>query len=350
MEPTEYKVYILNQVISGPLKITICDDSSLARKQLSHTISHWDAQISFATNGLEAIDAIKQGRAQLLFLDLNMPVSDGYDVLEIIKTEQLVTKVIIVSGDVQEGARKRIFDLGALAFIKKPMKTDDFERTIKSSGLLDIFPLLLKPAKTPISDQLTLSVPPEERLQEIANIATGKTAAKLAELFDNFINISIPKVNIITNSDLYMMIKGSNHDDLTANISQGFVGSGIRGESVLIIDKASLPSIAKILGFNVKYNPKLELDILFDLASLLGGSFMKAFFDQLNIKHINQSIPATLEFDDQFEYLTVSPTMKNSLAIEISYLLPEHNIQCDLLLLFTLNSIESMNKRTEHYS
>jgi CheY-like chemotaxis protein len=340
----------LNQVTNDLLKITICDDSSVARKQLSNAISHWEADVFFATNGLEAIEAIKQGRAQLLFLDLNMPVSDGYCVLEAIKKEQLVTKVIVVSGDVQEGARKRIFDLGALAFIKKPMKTNDFEKIIKSSGLPDIFPSALAPTKTSISNQLAFNIPPEERLQEIANIATGKTAAKLADLFDNFINISIPKVNIISNSDLYMMIKGSDNDDLTANISQGFVGSGIRGESVLIIDRASLPCIAKILGFSVKYNPKLELDILFDLASLLGGSFMKAFFDQLNIKHINQSIPATLEFDDQFEYLTLSPTMKNSLAIEISYHLPDHNIQCDLLLLFTLNSIESMNKRTEHYS
>ena len=340
----------MNQATNDLLKITICDDSSLARKQLSHNISHWDATISFAKNGLEAIDAIKQGRAELLFLDLNMPIFDGYCVLEAIKKEKLITKVVIVSGDVQEGARKRIFDLGALAFIKKPMKNEDFEKVIKSSGLAEIFPLALKPVKKSLTEQLQFSIPPEERLQEIANIATGKTAARLADLFDNFVNISIPKVNIISNSDLYMMIKGSNHDDLTANISQGFVGSGIRGESVLIIDKSSLPPIAKVLGFSVEYNPKLELDILFDLASLLGGSFMKAFFDQLNIKHINQSIPATLEFDDQFEYLTESPTMKNSLAIEISYILPEQNIQCDLLLLFTLNSVESMNKRTEHYS
>ena len=87
------------------IPILICDDSSFARKQMVRALpDNWDVCISFAENGEEAITAIKAGKADILFLDLNMPVLDGYGTLKIISEQDLPTLTIVVSGDIQPEA------------------------------------------------------------------------------------------------------------------------------------------------------------------------------------------------------------------------------------------------------
>ncbi len=107
------------------LAVIICDDSALARKQLARSLpGGWDISITFANNGQEAIDAIKQGKGDLVFLDLNMPVMDGYETLEVIRREDLASLVLVVSGDIQPEAKKRVMALGALDFINKPINAE----------------------------------------------------------------------------------------------------------------------------------------------------------------------------------------------------------------------------------
>ncbi|TGG95529.1 response regulator [Natronospirillum operosum] len=120
-----------------PTSVLICDDSSLARKQMARALPRqWEVDISYATNGEEALAAIKAGQADVLFLDLTMPVMDGYEVLEHIRREDLPTVVIVVSGDVQPEAVARARSLGALEFIKKPIDPDKTLAALTQYGLL----------------------------------------------------------------------------------------------------------------------------------------------------------------------------------------------------------------------
>ena len=91
------------------LPLLICDDSSFARKQMARSLPEaWDVAITYATNGSEGIEAIRAGKGDVLFLDLNMPVMDGYAVLSTIRKEDLPTIVIVVSGDIQPEAREKV--------------------------------------------------------------------------------------------------------------------------------------------------------------------------------------------------------------------------------------------------
>jgi two-component system chemotaxis response regulator CheY len=104
------------------LPVLICDDSSFARKQMKRALpDDWDIDLTFATNGLEGVEAIRQGKGEVVFLDLTMPEMDGYGVLEIIRKEDLPAMVIVVSGDIQPDAQERVKKLGAMAFVKKPI-------------------------------------------------------------------------------------------------------------------------------------------------------------------------------------------------------------------------------------
>ncbi len=59
-------------------RILICDDSAMARKQMARALPQdWDTELQYAANGREALDLVREGQADLLLLDLNMPDMDG---------------------------------------------------------------------------------------------------------------------------------------------------------------------------------------------------------------------------------------------------------------------------------
>ena len=102
--------------------VLVCDDSLVARKQVAKCLPQdWDVAVHFAKNGQEGLASLTAGKGDLLLLDLNMPVLDGYGTLEAIQKQGLKTKVIVVSGDIQPEARDRVISLGALDFIRKPV-------------------------------------------------------------------------------------------------------------------------------------------------------------------------------------------------------------------------------------
>jgi DNA-binding NarL/FixJ family response regulator len=103
------------------IALLVCDDSMMARKQLIRALPpEWPVSISQACHGEEAMLMLRQGVVEVMLLDLTMPVMDGFEVLAALRSEGLSPKVIVVSGDVQEEAIRRVTELGALAFIKKP--------------------------------------------------------------------------------------------------------------------------------------------------------------------------------------------------------------------------------------
>jgi len=119
------------------IPLLICDDSMMARKQVARSLPDgWDVDITFATNGLEGIQAIREGKGEMVFLDLTMPEMDGYQVLEAVKNEQLDAMIIVISGDIQPTAHQRVTSLGAIAFIQKPVNPEKLSETLKKFGLI----------------------------------------------------------------------------------------------------------------------------------------------------------------------------------------------------------------------
>ncbi|SEE97356.1 Response regulator receiver domain-containing protein [Burkholderia sp. WP9] len=119
-----------------PLPIVIADDSLLARKVLTKALPpDWEVDVSYATNGREALDLYREGKASVMFLDLTMPDMTGYQVLEALQHEDLNTFVIVVSADVQPVAQQRVRALGAAAFIAKPVTPQAVLPILKEYGL-----------------------------------------------------------------------------------------------------------------------------------------------------------------------------------------------------------------------
>ncbi len=118
-------------------KVLVVDDSTTSRKMLIRSLPpDWDIELSQASNGLEALEAYRAGKAEVMFLDLTMPEMDGFQVLETLQKEGLDSFVIVVTADIQPQAEARVKKLGAMGFIKKPVNMQKLVELLKEYGIL----------------------------------------------------------------------------------------------------------------------------------------------------------------------------------------------------------------------
>jgi chemotaxis protein CheY-P-specific phosphatase CheC len=321
------------------IPVLICDDSSMARKQMARALpSDWDVKVRFANNGVEGLDALRAGQGEVLFLDLNMPEMDGYEVLQAIRSQDLNTMVIVVSGDIQPEAHQRVMQLGALAFIKKPVDSVQLEEILNQYGI--------RGKSKGERRSIEIEVDFLDACREIANVAMGRAADLLARLLNAFIILPIPKVNMIEMSDLRMALKQVADDDTLSAVCQGFIGSGIAGEALLVFNESSFEDIAELMKYKGEIDEAAQLELLMDIASILLGACLKGIADQLDIG-FSQGHPIVLGRHVKVRDLLDSTASQwnETLAIEIDYRIENRRINCDLLLLFTEDSIPALNDR-----
>ena len=116
--------------------VLVVDDSAMARKMLIAALpSSWDITIQQACNGLQALEAYRAGGIDVMFLDLTMPEMDGFQVLEHLKKEDMNCLVIVVSADIQPESQQRVKQLGAIAFMRKPINAQAVHAVLKEYGL-----------------------------------------------------------------------------------------------------------------------------------------------------------------------------------------------------------------------
>jgi CheY-like chemotaxis protein len=119
------------------IPVLIVDDSALSRKLVIKALpQEWDVEITQAINGKEALTAYRAGKGHVMFLDLTMPEMDGFQVLETLKAEGANAFVIVISADIQPQAQERARQLGAVAFIKKPLQGNEIRMILTQYGML----------------------------------------------------------------------------------------------------------------------------------------------------------------------------------------------------------------------
>lgn len=324
------------------LPVLICDDSALARKSVARSLpKDWDISISFAENGQQGIEAIKQGKGDIVFLDLNMPIMDGYQVLEEICKNDLPSIVIVISGDIQPEAHKKVRQLGAIDFIQKPINQEVLINLLDSYGIYKASAHIAQEL-----DEANFTIDLRDAIQEISNIAMGRAGDLLARLLDVFVLLPIPNVNTLEKSELQMALTSIADNDNISAVSQGFISSGISGEALIIFHDSSFKDMAKLLKYDEKLNDHIEIEVMNDISNILTGAFLNGLADQLDI-YFSQGQPNVLGQHCRIEELIKDGQehWQKTLAIEVNYTIENYNIKCDLLLLFTEDSIETLTNK-----
>jgi len=107
--------------------IKIVDDSKLIIHRITKALKEKNYTVSHNTNGEEALKSIKKEKPDLILLDVEMPVMDGYKTIKHLKDNPDTSDipVIFLTSVTKPEAIKKIFNLGAHDYIAKPFVDEE---------------------------------------------------------------------------------------------------------------------------------------------------------------------------------------------------------------------------------
>ncbi|MEK7184146.1 MAG: response regulator [Patescibacteria group bacterium] len=101
------------------VRILVAEDEPAIAKALELKLTHAGYQVVLAADGEAALQQIKDGKFDMLLLDLIMPKTDGFGVLEALQAKKSRLKVIVLTNLGQEEDLARAKKLGATDYFVK---------------------------------------------------------------------------------------------------------------------------------------------------------------------------------------------------------------------------------------
>jgi len=322
------------------MKILVCDDSVIARKSIIGRIApSTNLTIHQAEHGKEALEIMLAHEIDLLFLDLTMPVMDGFEVLASMPINHYPTQVVVVSGDIQPEAKSRCKDLGAKHFIEKPFVTSDLV------PLFDYYQLPLRNTDIRPNTHSHKPIDLMAAIREMSNVALGASASLISQQMGRFIEMPLPNVASLHQSELTMTVQDIVNNSESRAVSQRFVGNGINGEAFVCLHGAGFELLVETEEDAASSSVN---EVILDLANLLVSSFLNSFSKQLDIA-ISLRQPIVLEKERLQVSLACDQFLKDYeqdiFTIEFVYRAENLDIACDIIFLMdyeSLNAIEDI--------
>jgi CheY-like chemotaxis protein len=130
------------QTETKPPMLLLVEDSEDDAYFFKHTLqkSGITCSLQHVMDGAEAVEFLQnaakgegQGLPRVIFLDLKMPVLNGFEVLEWMRTQSFPSamQVIVLSGSDEQSDKMRSAELGATDYLIKPVKVADFNRFLR---------------------------------------------------------------------------------------------------------------------------------------------------------------------------------------------------------------------------
>ncbi len=256
-------------------KVLVADDSAFARRALRQVLEDRGIECIEAKDGDEALASWREHQPALVLLDLNMPRTTGYQVLEAMKAEQSSSVVVVVSADVQPKARERVTALGARAMVRKPLDKAKVDTilTLVSERMSELGPSDHEaPFATQVMDQEKL-----DALAEIVNIGMGQASAALAEVLGTFLEISVPESQSM--SEYLAHLERSRSAQSALVVQQAFTGD-LRGEAIAVFDVQQMSELRTLLSSIAQESSDHEL--VLEMANILIGAALASIGSQLS--------------------------------------------------------------------
>jgi CheY-like chemotaxis protein len=114
--------------------ILIAEDDLASSVLLTELLTRWGYEVTVAANGREALDRLAERPADLVVLDLQMPVLDGFGALAEIRARggPRVPAVALTAFAMRED-RERILAAGFDHYLTKPVRFEDLRQTLETA-------------------------------------------------------------------------------------------------------------------------------------------------------------------------------------------------------------------------
>jgi two-component system, sensor histidine kinase and response regulator len=198
----------------NPLKILVVEDNLLNQKMISTYLSRQGHNIDLRSNGVEAIEAAKENKYDLIFMDVQMPVMDGLEASTKIRELEGDTRhvpIIAMTAYALQGDSQRCLEAGMDDYVSKPLDTRRliqvmYRWTKKGTGML--------PASVKVD---TVRLNEEDAILDVASAMPrfSNDVEFYKSLLDEFVN-SLPErideLKILSHSSKWKRLSDQAHN------------------------------------------------------------------------------------------------------------------------------------------
>lgn len=198
----------------GHLKILLCEDNVLNQKLAKSVINNFGFDLDIAHNGEEGIELLSQNEYDLVLMDLQMPLKDGYQTTEYIRNEMNSSiPIIAMTAHSLVGEQERCYKVGMNAYVPKPFKQSVLLKAIKTVMNPDNDISHKRVLNLSFLDEMSCGDP--DFRKEMINLFIEKIPAQTAQLEEAFHNTDHDTVkklahNMKSSLDIFMLEDLSN--------------------------------------------------------------------------------------------------------------------------------------------
>ncbi|MEM9326715.1 MAG: response regulator [Bacteroidota bacterium] len=131
-DKTTKRMEQIEEGVPQGLRILVVDDNEMNRMILNQFLSKWGIEADDAENGKEAFEKIIKNSYDLVLLDLQMPIMDGYELTKLIRSNEMLRDlpIIAISADSISNVYEEVTAAGMNDFIVKPLNPADLKQKI----------------------------------------------------------------------------------------------------------------------------------------------------------------------------------------------------------------------------
>jgi two-component system, LytTR family, response regulator len=237
----------------APVQALVVDDESLARRNLTVLLRRDPdiGSVAECASGLEAVEQIRKSKPGLVFLDVQMPECDGFDVLELLGSELPPTIIFVTAYD--EYAL-RAFEAGALDYLLKPFDDARFSRALNRA-----------------KEKLAHYLPPQPRAAERLVVRTQGQV-----LF-----LSVADIDWIEAAGYYACLHvGSDTHILRRSLSE--LEQDLGDEKFIRIHRSIVVNLDRIRGLELQTSGEYEVVLQSKVRLRMSRRYRKRFQDRMD--------------------------------------------------------------------
>ena len=188
-----------------------------------------------------------------------------------------------------------------------------------------------------------------DALQEVANIGMGQAGNSVAQLLKEFVELSVPRIQILSREELSQAIgRAVGHTEVAA-VRQAFHG-GLRGETIAIFNCQGFVALAELMGYEADLEPDAQHELLLDISNVLIGACVGEISRLLGVgvafsapSMIGDRMPAS----DIVRAADVR--LDWALYMDVNFKLERHSFGCDLVILVPESEVKALTEAVARF-
>jgi chemotaxis protein CheC len=189
-----------------------------------------------------------------------------------------------------------------------------------------------------------------DALQEVVNIAMGQAGDSLARILGNFVELSVPRIRLVTVKDVIKTVMDMVASDAEISAVRQAFSNSLRGEAIVVFAQHGADDLADLMGYDADLDHAAEQELLLEVSNLLVGAIINGISETLETD-LNFSAPSLMAERMPLDRVLVPEQLSwtHALLMEVNFTVEGRDFKCHLLMFMTEETIDTLRGILDHF-